>query len=269
MAKQYNLPSLEFDASGSATIRFYGKMISVGLHYANAKTALVKMICPDSIDDNIPECNLCVLEKPSPRFLAMGWDCNKQRWVIYLAPKSVFEEISNKCKPYISAKMMEDGQGPDVILQRIGTKTEVEALPDTLGRERGVWKDHSNWDAHEIKDGKILPPPTHPDPITVFEQVRLNSHWRNYHSIGSLEKDYPKDGIKSYAQSQIIFGGHGLSAYSGSSGYSGYSGLGFTLAQASKPVPPSADLPVVKAIPKLEKKEKPEIKKIDDRWDVV
>ena len=138
MAKN-KLPPLDFDLSGSATIRFFGIISNVGIHYVDASIPILRMICPNTISDK-STCKFCEAQKtePAPRMLAMGWDCEKFRWCLHMAPESIFYAVMQKSKEAgVTPEMMKTGLGPDIIFQRIGSNTEVIVIAETIGQSRG------------------------------------------------------------------------------------------------------------------------------------
>jgi len=162
---------LSFNAYSSATIRFFGNVAEVGLHYANAKTPMIKMVCPKSIDQK-NHCLVCKNQQPAERNIAIGWDCEEEQWCFYMAPFHVFSKIFAKCKGIgVTPESMMAGDGPDITLQRAGNKIEIMADSKTIGEERG--------------DGKV------PIIEDVLEEIATESYWDLY-TIKEIEEKYPK-----------------------------------------------------------------------------
>lgn len=156
------LHSLEFDSAGSATIRYFGSISKTAVHWVDCSLPMLRMICPNTLLENndnskieIPDdapmdslvasknksCKFCSVHKfavSAPRMIAMGWDCRQKKWALYLGPENVFADIMKQCNELgISAKMMAEGSGPDIILQRIGFGTDVVLVPESIGEKRG------------------------------------------------------------------------------------------------------------------------------------
>jgi hypothetical protein len=131
------LPFVKFDKSGNARIRFFGVPLAVGWHYAKVNLSPLRIVCPNSFAAG--RCKMCRDgATPSSRSMAKVWDCIAKRWAIYIGPYAVFAEAWEKSKSIGSSReMMEKGDGPDVLLQRIGMRTEVEICPETIGDARG------------------------------------------------------------------------------------------------------------------------------------
>lgn len=183
--KNKDLPQLSFDTSGSARIRFFGKIAKVAIHYAKAKVPMTHMICPDSI---LGTCLLCQKGiQPSPRLLSIGVDCNKQKWAIYMGTPNGFKAIYKQCQAIgISSAVMEAGDGPDVLLQRVGPMTEPEILLDTIGQSR-IPADKS-WDA----DSEVGPAIAIPNMDDILKSLATRSHWNLLDSVEELAEMYPK-----------------------------------------------------------------------------
>ena len=185
MAKTRKIYPLDFDSSGSAIIRFFGKLAFAPLHPAEVKLPNYRLICPYELNNT--ECKLCAVpevipedkaEKRTQRFfikqLSFGWDCRKKRWAFLLGSKFLFDDIFNKCiKVGTTIAMMEAGSGPDVYLQRMGYQTEVEVATNTIGKERG--------------------PQERPTIENVIKQILSESIWTKIDSLSEAERLYPKD----------------------------------------------------------------------------
>lgn len=265
MAKK-SLPQLDFDSSGSATVRFFGSITQLGIHYANAKLSMLKMVCPKSINASF-HCGVCESgSSTNPRNLAIGWDCRMKRWAIYLGTIGTFHDIFEQCKAAgATGKMMSDGTGPDVMLQRVGSHTEVVVAPDTIGQERG---DDLDFEPMTV--------------IKILNEVAKESAYARFDTIAEVEAAHPK------IQAVPGFSGyHGMSSYSGTSGYrnlgvsgsTGYSAYNpyaaerlelLRQAESKHKIEVMAEPAAIKARPKLLKDE--EVKEMptgEDRWDLL
>lgn len=128
-----------FDSSGSVVIRVFDRPAEVGVHWCSAKVSQFRLVCPDTMSDT-KSCLCCAATKqpPSTRMMSLAWDVKESRWCVYMAHPLVFKEIFEKCVAAgASPEMIKNGQGPDLILQRIGKRTIVGAIPETLGIVRG------------------------------------------------------------------------------------------------------------------------------------
>lgn len=174
MPRSPKIYPLDFNTSGSATIRLFGRILEVKIHQAAAKLPLHRMICVNSIIDS-ESCSICQTSCPSSsRYLAYGWDCNAKRWAFYLAPMNVFKEIFEECRKIGVTEVMTDvGHGPDVFVQKIGFKTEIAIAGETAGKERG--------------------PGGYPKLETVLESVKKQSIWNEFQTVDEVEAEYPKD----------------------------------------------------------------------------
>ena len=255
MAKKI-FPQLDFDSSGSASVRFFGLVTELGIHYANAKVPMIRMICPKTIDTT-NDCKVCTSGSlPSSRNLAIGWDCRMNRWALYLGTTGTFSEIFKQCKAAgVTGQMMSDGLGPDIILQRIGSHTEVVIATETIGRQRG-----------EVRID---------DPIKIINDLAKESYYVKFDTIAEIEAAYPKD-IPSRA---ISYSGEGFSGSFGVSGVSGVSYIGERLElvreadvqSKRRKLKTSVEPDAVKAKPKIkETNVKPEVPRTNnDRWDLL
>lgn len=275
MAKK-SLPQLDFDSSGSASVRFFGLITELGIHYANAKLGMLKMVCPKSINTSF-HCGPCESGTlPNPRNLAIGWDCRMNRWAVYLATISTFQEIFKQCKAAgATGQMMSDGTGPDIILQRIGSNTEVVVMPETIGQKRG-----------EVRTF---------DPTKVLNDVAGDSCYAKFESVAEVEAAYPKVQVSAGFSGYQGFSPSGISGYSnipsvsGSMGFSGVYGVSGSpgvygtapranmferlelLRDARTPkIEVMAEPEAVKARPKIKDSEEvKEMRSSEDRWDLL
>lgn len=143
MAKKLpTVRSLTFDSSGSAIARFFGKPAVVGVHWAKAKVAQVKLVCPLSIGQAATKCkhsietgpNTFSHPAPSERLIALCWDVQAKQWAVFIGHALVFGEVASKMKAAgVTPQVMAVGLGPDVILQRLGNKTMAEIVPESIG----------------------------------------------------------------------------------------------------------------------------------------
>jgi len=124
------LPGLQFDSSGSAMVRFFDKLAEISVHWADAPIQQYKLACPEG------KCKACPHVPSMPRRIAIGWDVSRGRWCVYMAHKNVFSQAFKLCrKQGVTPADMETGNGPDVLLQRMGMKTMVSIIPETLDDE--------------------------------------------------------------------------------------------------------------------------------------
>jgi len=162
--------------------------------------------------------------------------------------------------------MMASGLGPDVILTRIGSGTEIVVMPETIGQKRG--------------EVKLF------DPITVLNEIATESIYTKFDSVAEVEAAYSKQ-----VQASGVMGVSGYSGVMGFSGLRGFAGnidaellanamvsplrmrlerLQLVKDAAPKPKVP-AEPEAVKAVPK-NIKENVEVKKLptgEDRWDLL
>lgn len=176
------LPPLWFDNSGSATARFAGKPALVRVHWANARCQQLKLVCPKSVSpDN--ECYLCAATPPvdsASRMISVAYDVSAKHWSLYMGHPMTFKQIFEKSREHgVTPAMMEYGGGPDVLMQRIGNRTEVIVMPETIGAPR--W-DGTSAEAH----------------VTVMESaiayLGQRSHWTRFRTVAELEAQFPKNG---------------------------------------------------------------------------
>jgi hypothetical protein len=170
-----NIPPLFFDSSGSAMARFFGKLGMIEVHWAEAKVPSLKMICPNSILKE-KTCLVCKNDSGKKnshdRLISLAWDCKKNRWSLYLSSHLVFNEIFQQCnKVGVSNQLIENGDGPDVLIQRMGYKNEVAVLIETIAKTRGKDK---------------------PDFDEVLKSAAKKSYWNKFDSTITLEQKYPK-----------------------------------------------------------------------------
>jgi hypothetical protein len=172
---------LLFDSAGCAVIRFFSDVVGISVHWSDAKVSQIRQVCPDSITDGpgvkAKPCGPCLRcladEAPVERYVALGWDVDSKEWCIYMAHPIVFEKIFKQCKAMgVTQTMMASGNGPDVVLQRLGKNTEPTVMADTVGQDRG--------------DGKI------PSIAEALADIRRRSHWLSHASAESLEKKFDK-----------------------------------------------------------------------------
>ena len=166
---------LDFNISGSATIRLFGRVAEASIHYVNAKLPVHRMICPNSITES-DDCPICKSNGPFQvnRRLAYGWDCNAKRWAFYLAPIEAFIQIFSECKKVgVTEAMTDVGHGPDIFIQKLGMKTEIAIASETVGKERG--------------------PGNCPPAEIVFECISKQSIWKEFNSVDDVEREFPKD----------------------------------------------------------------------------
>lgn len=266
------LPTLDFDSSGSAEIHFVGPIAAVGIHYANASIDMVRMVCPKSIS-TANHCGVCDAgTAPNPRNLAIGWDRRRKRWCFYLAPSDTFKEIFKQCSEAgVSARMMADGEGPDVLLQRIAAHTEVVIIPRTIGNR---------------------PDPMDFEAIDALNTVASESVYRKYDSVAEVEAvpAYTKanaDGVGfSNYTGMSMFSGSGNGSFSGVwgvsawrplvsgisgvvgiSGVTGHSGTDPNWKPSGLPGEAPAEPPPIRARPKAVPVKKDEVP--SDRWDLM
>lgn len=296
------MPQLEFDSSGTAVIRFFGKISKVKIHYASAKISMQRMVCPADVRGL--GCLVCEHEKAplTERMIVVGWDCHKKDWCSYMASLPTFSEIFRQAKEAgVSSSQMEAGEGPDVYLQRIGAKTDVIIATETIGHPRGSPEDV--WQTDKIKNGKIVEPKQFPDVDEVVIQISRNSAWRQYPSLAGLEAAYPKNGVVptsqpnaiAFGQQNIVYGGgNNWIGGMGFTGVQGYSGVAGAIGVQGQQVPiasgtvstvnfwptapvPNADIPqkafeppVIKIAPKKKDGEDPpKMPTAEDRWDFL
>ena len=147
------IPVLSFDSSGSAVARFFGNIAEVTIHWISAEEQLEnpqlavgqkQMLCPLSIAPLLPpenfKCSACFKEKGSAtRHVVMAYDVPKKAWSVYLAHPFILKKIMDAARECgATPKMMVDGTGPDIILQKIGQNTEVQTLPETMGKVKEI-----------------------------------------------------------------------------------------------------------------------------------
>lgn len=172
---------LAFDTAGCAVIRFFSNVWAVSVHWSDAKVSQIKQVCPDSITDDkavkAKPCGPCLRcqngEKPAERWVALGWDVDNKEWCIYMAHPFVFERIFKACKSLgITESMMAAGNGPDVVLQRLGKNTEPSVVEESIGEARG--------------DGAV------PSLAEELAELRRKSHWLTHATAEALEEKFAK-----------------------------------------------------------------------------
>lgn len=144
-----------------------------------------QLVCPASIDAMIP-C-LCCAEPDHPkledRLVACGWDCQTRQWCHLMFTHNVFRQIVEAVKAInVPLSQLESGDGPDVILQRIGLNTIVQVIQESIGQKRGP--------TPPFKEGEDVPPALN----YVLKQLQKKSVWKK---TGKIEVvDYPRTTAK-------------------------------------------------------------------------
>jgi hypothetical protein len=100
--------------------------------------------------------------------MALAWDCIAKRWAVYVGPEQVFSDVWKASG--VSKEVLEKGDGPDVLLQRMGVRTEVAVCPETVGKPIG--------------NGML------PSMDTIIKQVEKASLWNTFDSTIAVERKY-------------------------------------------------------------------------------
>lgn len=171
--KKLRISPLEFKHS-SATVRFFGKPVSVDLHLVAAKIPKLKMICPNNLIENEKPCKICAAEHGVygvRTSLTLAWDCRAKKWIGFPAESFILKQIFDKSKAAgATISLMESGLGPDVHLQKMLGVLETEVDAATIGLERG-----SN-------------PPSMPEFLAA---VQRQSIWLKYDSAQAVMNKFP------------------------------------------------------------------------------
>jgi hypothetical protein len=173
MAKKLKISPLEFKYS-SATVRFFGKIVSIETHLVAAKINRLKMICPNNLVGDERPCKICAAEYGVYGYhnqLALVWDCRAEKWAAFPSDNMIFKQIYEKSKAAgANAALIEAGQGPDVHIQTIMGVIETEVDAGTIGAERG---------------GLM------PSMDEFLAAVQHQSIWLKYDSASAVMNDYP------------------------------------------------------------------------------
>lgn len=139
------LPQLGFDTSGTAVARFFGEIAEVEVHWQPddevPKYRQTRLVCPRSLDPQA-RCSGCEDgRRASPRQVLTCWDVRAGRWAVFMTSRRVVDDLIGRLgKMLLTPAEMAGGEGPDVLIQRIGMVTEVEPMRETLGEKRGDGK---------------------------------------------------------------------------------------------------------------------------------
>jgi hypothetical protein len=165
---------LKFDSSQSASVRFFGDVFEIKVHWADgSKVPQVRLVCPDSLrdDDSEPtkhKCKMCESGKiAANRWLSVGWDLEEEAWCVFMGNQQVFSDVYEHTKILsVSPEEHAAGRGADFALQRIGQRTMVVPMKETIGKPRGMGA-----------------PPSIED---VAQSLRTKSLWTKYSSVNEL-----------------------------------------------------------------------------------
>ena len=129
------IPLVGFGQKGRR-LRFFGKLVEVAFHLGH-EFRLQDSVCPACVGQ---WCSACQADQvPVPRIAALAWDVDGRKWVGCVAEQHEFSRIMEKCSVLgCAGPAMEEGRGPDMIVQGWGKATEIVALPETLGIPRGT-----------------------------------------------------------------------------------------------------------------------------------
>lgn len=147
-----------------------------------------------------------------------------------MATESTFDEIFKQCKASgVSPEGMVAGDGPDVMLQRVGSRTEIAINQDSIGQKR-------------IPEGDA------PEISKVLDHVVRQSYWKSIDSLAGLSEKFPK---KKPPQALHMS-----------------SGLGIRLMELIDVRKATVqEMPVAKIAPRKIMENPPNLPFIDDRWD--
>ena len=156
------LPPVTSYAGGDYIMRPVGKVMEVVVHYADSSLPLHARICPDSVTDR-RTCKQCPDAGGGRSFLVHCWDYRSKRFAHCIVPASAWGLLSFKYSPYEG--LVPDG--PDVIMQRVGSGWEFETgssgtrpwgnkpLPDWEGSacamaSKSVWLKYDRADVERL-----------------------------------------------------------------------------------------------------------------------
>lgn len=117
------LPQTTCYAGGDFRLRPFGKIIMVTRHPASTSLPPYSLVCPDSVNDKC-RCRQCPNDGGFRAVVMSCWDYRSKRFAQCVLHIESFEKAKKKYSKFNDAS--EFGDGPDLIMQWVGSTLEFE-----------------------------------------------------------------------------------------------------------------------------------------------